>query len=318
MQPQSLEEEKKTPKITLSKKYSTPHQSFIALAVNIIPLIGTIIAIFLGVKNGIKGWEIALLLTFYFLTLTGITVGYHRLFAHRTFETSKVTKILLVILGSMACQGPLLYWASNHRRHHQYSDHPEDPHSPHCSKTKIFNSLQGFWHAHIYWVATHEITNILVFGKDLLKDSITIKINRLYPCWVLIGLAIPTLIGGLIEGTIEGLVLGFLWGGCVRLFLSSHFTWSINSITHLYGSRPFNTKEWSRNNIWLALPTLGEGWHNNHHAFPNSAKLGLQFWQIDIGYWIVRGLEIAGLVWNVKFPSAEAIAAKKGIEVPPL
>lgn len=311
MQLEQLENLGNNPKITLSKKYSTKQQFILALAVNLIPIIGVIATIILVLKNGIYYWEVGLLLICYSLTMVGITVGYHRLFAHRTFQTSKAVEILLIILGSMACQGPLLYWASNHRRHHQYSDRPGDPHSPHCCETHTFNTIQGLWHAQINWMFTHRMTNIFVFAKDLLKDSVTIKVNRLYHLWVLLGLAIPTAIGGLIEGTSQGLLLGFLWGGCVRLFLSSHFTWSINSITHLYGTRLFNTHEGSTNNIWLALPTFGEAWHNNHHAFPSSAKFGLKFWQIDLGYWVIRGLEQVGLVWNVKSPNAEAIAAKQ-------
>lgn len=305
-----LEQTGRTPKITLSEKYSTKQQFILALAVNIIPLMGAMATIVISVKDGIYWWEIALLMICYFLPGVGITVGYHRLFAHRTFQTSKGVQILLMILGAMACQGPLLYWASNHRRHHQYSDRPWDPHSPHCRETDKLNRLQGFWHAHVNWVFTNKMTNVFLFAKDLLKDSTIVKVNRLYYIWVLLGLAIPTAIGGIIEGTTKGLLLGFLWGGCLRLFLSSHFTWSINSITHLYGNRPFNNQDWSSNNIWLALPTLGEAWHNNHHAFPNSAKFGLKFWQVDLGYWTIRVLEGVGLVSNVKVPNAEAIAAK--------
>ncbi len=168
----------------------------------------------------------------------------------------------------------LLYWVSNHRRHHQYSDRPGDSHSPHCFETKKLNTIQGLWHAQIGWTFTHKITNVFVFAKDLLKDQTIVKLNSWYYVWVLLGLIIPTLRGGIITGTSWGLLSVFLWGGCLRLFLSYHFTQSINSITHLYGSHPFNTHEWSTNNILLALQTLGEAWHNNHHAFPNSAKFG--------------------------------------------
>ena len=200
---------------------------------------------------------------------------------------------------------------SNHRRHHQFSDRPGDPHSPYYIQTEKINPTRGLWHAQIGWTFTHDITNTFLFAKDLIQDSVISKINQLYYIWVLLGLLIPTVIGGMFTGTSMGLLTGFLWGGCVRLFLSYHFTNSINSITHLYGSRTFDTREQSTNNIWLIIPTFGEAWHNNHHAFTNSAKFGLQWWQVDLGYWIIHMLEVLGLAWDVKAPTPEMIEAKK-------
>ena len=257
--------------------------------------------------------EIGLLVSLYILTLVGISVGFHRLFSHSTFQAHVAVKILLAILGSMACQGPLIYWVSNHRRHHQYSDKPGDPHSPYYIEEEAIDPILGLWHAQVGWTFTHEITNTFLFAKDLLRDSVISKVNQLYYFWVLLGLVIPTVLGGILTGTSMGLLSGFLWGGCIRLFLSYHFTNSINSITHLYGKRPFDTKEQSTNNICLAIPTIGEAWHNNHHAFPNSAKFGLQWWQVDLGYWVIRTLEVFGLAWDVKAPTAGMIEAKKAI-----
>lgn len=298
------------PKITIKNHLKT--QQFVhALAINVIPLVGTVVAARRSLQIGIGKPEIGLLIGLYVLTFIGITVGFHRLFSHSAFQAHIPVKIILGILGSMACQGPLIYWVSNHRRHHQYSDQPGDPHSPYYKEEEHIAPIRGLWHAQIGWTFTHEITNTFLFSKDLLRDSVITKVNQLYYVWVILGLIIPTVIGGIITGKSTGLLSGFLWGGCVRLFLSYHFTNSINSITHFNGNRPFDTREKSTNNIWLAIPTLGEAWHNNHHAFPNSAKFGLQWWQVDIGYWVIHVLEMLGLVWNVKAPTAAMIKARK-------
>ncbi|MDZ7963741.1 MAG: acyl-CoA desaturase [Nostoc sp. DedSLP03] len=298
-------------KVTIkSDRLKTPQQLH-ALAINIIPLLGSIAAIAIASHVGIGFVEVGLLVSMYVLTFVGITVGFHRHFAHCAFHTNTAVRVILAILGSMACQGPLIYWVSNHRRHHQYSDQPGDPHSPYCNQNQRLGQIRGLWHAQIGWTFTHEITNTFLFSKDLLREPALSKVNQLYYVWILLGLTIPSILGGMLTGTSMGVLSGFLWGGCVRLFLSYHFTNSINSITHLYGSRPFNTREQSTNNIWLAIPTHGESWHNNHHAFPNSAKFGLKWWQIDLGYWVIRTLELTGLVWNVKAPTTDAIEAKK-------
>ncbi|MDJ0796947.1 MAG: acyl-CoA desaturase [Calothrix sp. MO_167.B12] len=297
--------------ITIKGDHLKNQQLIHALVINIIPLVGTILAVAIALQSGVKKVEIGLLISLYLLTLTGVSVGFHRLFSHSAFQAHFVVKILLTILGSMACQGPLIYWVSNHRRHHQYSDKPGDPHSPYCIEEEPIDIIPGLWHAQVGWTFTHEITNPFLFAKDLLRDSVISKVNQLYYVWVLLGLVIPTVIGGMLTGTSMGLLSGFLWGGCVRLFLSYHFTNSINSITHLYGNRPFDTREHSTNNIWLAVPTGGEAWHNNHHAFPNSAKFGLQWWQVDFGYYVIRVMEVIGLAWNVKTPTPELIEAKK-------
>lgn len=304
-------------KITINSDYLQKLQRRFALATILIPFIGSIISIVsLSVLN-ISRIEIWLLIIMYVLTMVGITVGFHRHFAHSSFKANTYIQIILTILGSMAAQGPLIHWVSNHRRHHQYSDKLGDTHSPHIyqgeSKTQKFPRLRGFWHAQIGWMINSEVTNSALFSKDLLQNSTILKINELYLLWVILGLVIPAVLGGTITVSWIGVLKGFLWGGLVRIFLVHHATWSINSITHLYGKRPFDTKEWSTNNIWLAIPTGGEAWHNNHHAFPNSAKFGLEWWQLDIGYWVINVLEKLGLVWDVKRPTVEMIKAKKAI-----
>lgn len=295
-----------SPKIIIENDSLQQLQRRFALATVLIPFLGSVLAIGLLWRLKIGMVEIGLLVSLYALTIVGITVGFHRLFAHCAFRTNTPVRIMLAILGSMAAQGPLIHWVSNHRRHHQYSDQPGDPHSPH-----LYQGMRGLWHGHVGWMFSSQVTNSALFAKDLLRDPVLAKVNQWYLTWVTLGLAIPTVLGGVLTGSWLGAFQGFLWGGLVRIFLAHHVTWSINSITHLYGNRPFHTREQSTNNIWLAIPTFGEAWHNNHHAFPNSAKFGLNWWQIDLGYWVIRTLEFVGLVGEIKSPTPEMIEAKK-------
>jgi stearoyl-CoA desaturase (Delta-9 desaturase) len=298
------------PSITIKGTHLKTVQQLHALAINVIPLLGTIVAIALSFQLGISLIDIGLLFSLYALTFIGITVGFHRHFAHHAFRTINLIRFVLIILGSMACQGPLPYWVSNHRRHHQYSDQPGDPHSPHFKNDEKFHGLSGLWHSHIDWMFSHDITNTFIFAKDLLQDSAVLRVSQLYYLWAVLGLIIPAFCGGVLSGTWIGALSGFLWGGLVRLFLTLHATSSVNSITHLFGSRPYNTSEQSRNNIWFAVPTLGEAWHNNHHAFPNSALFGLEWWQVDLGAWVIKLFEFSGLAWDVKSPTQAQKIAK--------
>ena len=311
-QTNSLLTSSKIAKITLKNDYLQKVQRNFAVGTIIIPMIGTLIALKLAWDFGISLMELELLFVFWFLTMVGgVTVGFHRLFSHASFKTHPSIRVALAILGSMTAQGPMINWVSNHRRHHQYSDQIGDTHSPNLHQGGFWGSLKGIWHSHVGWILNGEITNTTVFAKDLLQDSVIKKINQQYLSLVFLGLLIPAVLGGLLSGTWSGIWQGFLWGGLVRIFLVHHLTWTINSITHLYGSRPFNTTEQSTNNVWLAIPTGGEAWHNNHHAFPNSAKFGLQWWQVDLGDWFIRTLKVLGLAWDVKVPTPEMMEAKK-------
>jgi stearoyl-CoA desaturase (Delta-9 desaturase) len=301
----------KNPTITINRDRLKTFPRLYSLATILIPSLGSIVAIAIASQLGISLVEIGLLVSTYTLTMIGITVGYHRHFAHCSFQTNTAVRVILAILGSMAGQGPLIYWVATHRRHHQYSDLPGDAHSPNLHGKSIRNRLYGLFHSHIGWILDLELTNTIFFAKDLLRDPVISKINQLYFWWMFIGLVIPTVLGGLLTQTWMGSLSGFLWGGLVRIFLTQHFAYSINSICHLLGSRPFDTKEQSTNNIWIAIPSFGEGWHNNHHAFPNSAIFGLEWWQIDIGAWAIRVLEKADLVREVKAPTVGMIEAKK-------
>lgn len=297
-------------KMTIASDYLQGIYRRVALATIFIPFIGSVVAIGLVWQTGIGPIEVGLLVSMYALTIFGIEVGYHRYFAHHAFQTTTTFRIILAILGAMAAQGGVTHWVTHHRRHHHYADMPGDPHSPHLHGDGIRGRLQGLWHAHTGWILEGQITNSIVFAKDLVRDPIIAKINLLQHVWVILGLVIPTVLGGILTWTWMGAFQGFLWGGLVRVFLGHHVIWSINSICHVYGGRPFSGSH-STNNIWLAIPSWGESWHNNHHAFPNSAIVGLEWWQIDLGAWAIRTLEFTGLVWNVKAPTAAMIEAKK-------
>lgn len=272
------------------------------LGVVIIPFLGIGAAITLSWNWGFSWVELGLLLSMYLLTVLGITVGFHRLFTHRSFETNRVIQCVLAILGSMAVQGPLLKWVALHRRHHQHSDKREDPHSPYHKGNGILGVLHGAWHAHIGWFFDPDPPDLHRYVKDLRKSPALCKISALFPLWVAIGLLLPAMLGGLLTGSWMGALLGLTWGGLVRVFLVHHVTWSINSVCHLWGRSPFTTKDYSRNNFLFGILGLGEGWHNNHHAFPISARHGLQWWQIDVSYYVIRILAMFRLAWKIKLP----------------
>jgi stearoyl-CoA desaturase (delta-9 desaturase) len=297
---------------TMTGKYIKSRQLRHFLLFNAAPFVGTLAAFALLWWFPIGAMEIGLLLAMWALTMVGMSVGLHRYFAHRAFKTGPRMRAALAVLGCMAAQGPLISWVSVHRRHHEYSDEAGDPHSPNPALRRAgpWARLRGLWHAHVGWLVDHEYPNPGYYAPDLVRDKTILKINRYYGAWVVLGLLIPTVLGGLIAGSAWGALMGFLWGGPVRMFLVDNCILSINSFSHMYGARPFDAGDNSRNNLWVALPTFGESWQNNHHAFAFSARIGLEWWQLDLGYGIVRALEKAGLIWDVKRPTADVLQAK--------
>jgi stearoyl-CoA desaturase (delta-9 desaturase) len=265
----------------------------------LLPTLGATVALYFGVRDGVRLVDVALLVTFYGLSMLGITMGYHRLFSHRSFRAHAAVRTALAMLGSTAAQGPLFYWVAVHRRHHQRSDQTGDPHSPVLVGDWALTP-RGFWHAHIGWMFQYQSLDFRKLIPDLLEDRTLRRIDGLYPLWVLLGLALPTIVGGVVDRSWAGAGLGLLWGGLLRIFVAHHVTWCINSLAHSVGTRPFETPDASRNNLLLAVLTFGEGWHNNHHASPASARHGLHWWQIDPVYWLTRLLEKAGLVSDVR------------------
>ena len=273
----------------------------------ILPFLGFVAVVISLWGRGFHWVDLGLLLGMYALTAVGITVGYHRLFTHRAFETNRVVQFVLAVFGSMAVEGPLLKWTAIHRRHHQHSDAEEDPHSPHKQGDGLLGVLRGLWHAHIGWFFEPDPPNLPHYVKDL-HQSGTLRIaSALFPLWVLLGLVIPAILGGLLTRTWLGVVTGLLWGGLARIFLVHHVTWSINSICHLWGRHPFQTGDHSQNNFVFGILGFGEGWHNNHHAFPSSARFGLRWWQIDLGYWFICVLALLGLASKVRRPEEQIL-----------
>lgn len=277
-----------------------PALQALLVALVVIPLAGVIAAGELAWRTGIGAVEVGTLVAMYALTTAAVTVGFHRHLAHRAFRTTFATRMILAIAGSMAAQGPVIYWTANHRRHHLHADRPGDPHSPHVNGERPCGRLRGLIHAHVGWLFAHDLTDCARYVPDLLRDAALVRINRLYLVWVALGLALPALAAGLLTGTARGALTGFLWGGLVRIFVLQHATFSINSICHVFGRRSFPTHDHSTNNVWLALISFGEAWHNNHHAAPRSARFGLRWWQVDVGAVLIRGLELLGLAWNVR------------------
>jgi stearoyl-CoA desaturase (delta-9 desaturase) len=247
----------------------------------------------------------------YLFTTLGVGVGLHRLFVHRSFDAPMPVKVALAVAGSMAVQGDLFWWAGTHRRHHQHSDTPADPHTPHGHGHGLLGWLKGYWHAHIGWFFGPPEPDLERYVKDLHQSPTLRAVSKLFPVWAALGFLLPAALGGLITQSWAGVLTGLLWGGLVRVFLVHHVTWSVNSACHLWGTRPFDSGDESRNNVVFGILGLGEGWHNTHHAFPTSARHGLSWWQPDVSYWVIRTLMWVGLAWDVKLPSKAAKAAKR-------
>jgi stearoyl-CoA desaturase (delta-9 desaturase) len=256
--------------------------------------------------------DLAILGVVYLVTGLGITVGFHRLLTHRSFKTSKALRGIFAALGSAAIEGPVISWVADHRKHHTFSDEQGDPHSPHVGHGGGWRgTLRGLFHAHMGWLFIHtERGAKRRFAPDLIDDPVVNFVDRTFLLWAAIGLAVPFALGYAIGGTLVAGLTALLWGGAVRVFLLHHFTYSINSVCHVFGRRRFATDDESRNVIWLALPTFGEAWHNNHHAFPTSAFHGLRRWELDPSAAVIRALERLGLAWDVVRISPERQAAK--------
>jgi len=284
----------------------------------LVPLCGLGTAAALAWTYGLFGWaDLGLLVGMYLLAMLGVTVGFHRLFTHRSFETVRPVQFILGVLGSMTFQGPLLEWVGRHRIHHQYSDREGDPHSPHTPHRRGFwGRFRAFWHAHIGWAFAAETMDLVRYAPDLQKSRMLRVVSVLFPLWAVLGLAIPAGMGFAIGGW-AGALTGFLWGGLVRVLLGHHAAWAVNSVCHLWGSRPYHSGDESRNNPVIAVLAMGEGWHNNHHAFPTSARHGLRWWQIDFAYYLIRLLAQFGLAWKIRVPSHAALkqCQRKGKEL---
>ena len=246
----------------------------------------------------------------YLLSGLGITAGYHRLFTHRSFETHPAIRGVFAVLGSTAIQGSVPDWVADHRKHHAYADEPGDPHSPHAGHPG--GALRGFIHAHFGWLFADEKAARGRYVPDLLEDPVVMAVHRRFAQIVLVSYFLAPFLAGLAATRkLRGGLGGFLWGGALRVFFVHHATWSVNSVCHLWGSRPFQTRDESRNNPLVALVGLGEGNHHNHHAFPRSAKHGLERWQFDPTWWLIAAMERTGLAWEVQRVEPEELERKR-------
>jgi len=289
---------------TVTLKASRTVQIVTLIAITV-PFLGVVAAPF-AVWGWGFGWsDLGLLVGMYIVTAFGITVGFHRLFTHRSFETPNWIKFLLGVSGSMALQGSIIQWVGMHRRHHQHSDLKGDPHSPVHHGSGVLGTIKGFFHAHMGWFFDADPADLNRYVKDLKASRSTRICSNLFPLWVALSFIIPAVIGGLVTMSWVGALTGFIWGGLVRMFLVHHVTWSVNSACHLWGFRPFRTNDQSRNNPVFGILAMGEGWHNTHHAFPQSVRHGLRWWEFDSSYVFVKTLSWMGLAWNLKLPSQE-------------
>ena len=297
---------------TVRERTSSASQIVTLLAVAV-PPIGLLSA--MGILWGVAfhPLDLVLLAVLYVVCAFGTTIGFHRYFTHRGFQARTPVKAALAILGCMTMQGPLTQWVTDHRKHHALSDQDGDPHSPHAGHGDgAAAALKGFVHAHVGWLFTLKgMERGREYGRDLYEDRLVRAIDRLYPLWVVLTLGLPFLVGYLVGGSWERGVEAMVWGGLLRIFLYQHATFSVNSICHLFGRRAYRSRDESRNNWLVALLVFGEGWHNNHHAFPSSARHGLDRFQLDVSWWVIRGMEKLGLVWDVKRPGSDQLARRR-------
>lgn len=286
----------------------------ITTAVVVLPFAGFCVGVWRLWGGLVTMRDIAILIVMYSFAGFGITIGFHRLLSHRSFDTPNWVRGALAVLGSMAAQGAVIHWVAHHRKHHTFADEDGDPHSPHTTDGAGWRALmRGIWHAHIGWMFDHDQhASARRYAPDLRSDPTISLIDQHFLSLVLVGLATPMIAGYLLSGgNAQAAITGLLWGGLVRIFLFHHATWSVNSICHCYGKRPFETRDQSRNNWAIAIVALGEGWHHNHHAFPTSARHGLLRGQLDPSHFLIRCLELVGLAHNVRKPTTPELTQKR-------
>ena len=281
--------------------------------VTVVPMLALGVAAWRAWEGLLRPGDLVVFAILYVLTGLGVTVGFHRLFTHRSFKARPAVRAVLAVLGSVAIEGPVISWVADHRKHHAFADRPGDPHSPHVDHgVGWLGALRGLVHAHVGWLFLHDQRGARArYAPDLLADPVIRFVDRTFVIWAVGGFGIAFGLGVAIGGSVAAGLTALLWGGAVRLLVLHHMTYSINSICHVFGRRRFVTTDESRNVFWLALPTFGEAWHNNHHAFPTSARHGLGRWQLDPSALVIRGLEACGLAWDVVRISPERQRSKR-------
>jgi stearoyl-CoA desaturase (delta-9 desaturase) len=269
--------------------------------VTAVPFIGLGLVVWQTWADALRWSDFVVFAIMYLISGLGITVGFHRLLTHRSFKTKPWLRGVFAAAGSIAIEGPVISWVADHRKHHAFSDQEGDPHSPHAEfGGGLRGALRGLAHAHVGWLFIHtQRANKERYAPDLMKDPQVSFVERTFLFWAVGGLALSFALGGLIGGSLHSAWTGLLWGGVIRLLVLHHVTYSINSLCHFFGRRRFDTGDESRNLAWLAPLSLGEAWHNNHHAFPTSAEHGMRPWEVDPSAIVIRGLEKTGLAWDV-------------------
>jgi len=306
-----LDLEAPAPRGTLSQDRQSLTERVILFLFIAIPLLAVVAAIPIAWGWGVGWLDLALLAITYLIAAGGITVGFHRHFTHGSFKANRPLRIGLAVAGSYAIEGPLIRWVADHRKHHAFSDREGDPHSPWRFGTSTWALTKGLLYAHMGWLFDVEQTSQAKYAPDLLKDRDIVRVSRMFPWFVAGSLLIPAVIGGLLTWSWWGAVTAFFWAGLVRVALVHHVTWSINSICHVWGSHPFLSRDRSGNVWWLAIPSLGESWHNLHHADPTAARHGVEPGQIDISARVIRWFERAGWATDVRWPKPERLAARR-------
>jgi len=289
-------------------------QRIAMVLLTVLPLAGVAAAMAGLWGTAFSGVDLGIFVGFYVFTGLGITVGFHRLLTHQSFRTPTAVRVLFAVAGSLAVQGSVIDWVATHRRHHAYSDQVGDPHSPHVAPDgRNFGLLHGLWYAHLGWMFSSDSTVHKAWAPDLLRDRAIAAVSRAFPWLIVATFVAPAVLGGLLTGSLAGAASALLWGGLVRMFVLHHVTWSINSICHVFGTRPFESHDEARNNPVMALLGFGEGWHNGHHAFPASARHGMRWWELDFSWLLIRTLSAVGLANNVKTPTARQLARRKRV-----
>jgi len=297
-----------TPKPVLAEPRTRSELLVIRLFL-LIPFVALVAAVPLVWGWGLTWVDVALAAAFFTVSTLGVTVGYHRYFTHSAFKAKRPLRIALAIAGSLAAQGPVLGWVADHRRHHAFSDREGDPHSPWLFGTGPVALARGFWHAHMGWLFGRDTTNVDRFAPDLKADGDIRAVDRLFPLWVALSVALPAVLGGVLTWSWWGALTAFLWAGLARVSFQHHVTWSVNSICHMIGDRPFASRDRSANFWPLAILSMGESWHNSHHADPTCARHGVRRGQLDVSARVIWAFEKLGWVWQVRWPRPQRLAA---------
>ena len=277
----------------------------------VVPFLAVLAAVPLLWGRGIGWSDVVVTLFMYAIAGHGVTVGFHRYFTHGSFKATRPLRIALAIAGSLAIQGPVIRWVADHRRHHAFSDHEGDPHSPHRYGSGVKAMLKGLWHAHIGWLFDPQQTPLARYAPDLLADRDIVRVHRAFPGLAAVSLIAPAVLGGLLSWSLVGVLTGFFWGSLVRVCALHHITWSINSICHTFGNRPFRTRDRSTNFWPLAIVSMGESWHNLHHADPTAARHGVDRWQFDSSAAVIAMLERFGWATDVRWPEPTRLAGRR-------